>query len=266
MSLLTLAIRFSDKTISSFKIHKKADFFNFININFIHNEEKLKKYISMEKYPQNITASNITEHNNYDSGKAFIAPFDYGMTLIDFFNKRIYNYNEYSGFFDNFIWSIKPLIGNVFKFNQFDIDSFKPDLSLIKDSDYDNLEIKSLDYRNNKVDVINPFKQNSINYNGIYNLYQAIKNKDTIYFYYMDDYNNRDYLTYNNSFSINETLKNIIDKDENLIIGIEPLEWKIYQGGVNNINKMYSYVKDNFLLNNAEENAWEEYIKKQKGS
>lgn len=266
MSLLTLVIRFSDKTIYSFKIHKKADFCNFTNLNFIYDEEKLKEYISIEKYPDKITASNINDHNNYDSINAFIAPFDYGITLIDFFNKRIYNYNEYSGFFDNFIWSIKPLIGKVFKLNQFDIDFFEPDLSLIKDSDYDNLEIKAPDYRNKKANVINPFKQNSINYNSIYNLYQAIKNKDSIYFYSLGDYNNRDYLTYDNNFSINDTLKSIIDKDENLIIGIEPLEWKIYQGTINNIDKMYSYVQDNFLLNSDEKNAWEEYINKQKGS
>lgn len=260
MSLLTLVIRFSDKSVSSFKVHKKEDFANFLNISFIHNEEDLKKYMSLEHYPLNVTASNIEEHKNYDSFNAFIAPFDYGIILIDFFNKQIYNYNDYSGFYDHYVWSIKPLIGKIFSFNKFNIDFNEPNLSLLKDEDYDNLEIKAPNYRNKNVNIINPFKQNSITYNSVYNLYQAIKNKDSIYFYYMSDYNNRDYFVYDSS-SINNTLNNIINRGEDFIIGIEPLGWKAHQGNRDHIKEMYSYVENNFSLSDDEINVWKEYTK-----
>lgn len=258
MSLLTMAIRFSDNTIASFKIHKTIEFSGFKDVRFFNDEELIKKHIKENGFSLNISANNFSEHDDYDNKAAFFAPFDYGMVLIDYIDKKLYNYNNYSGFFDFMILSVKMQISQIFR-----LYAFEPELTNIKDADYKKAECNTTNYKNEVIDSFNPFEVNYLNlFNSAYNIYQAYQLKYPVYTY--DCYNEKKIndRSYIKSESVNDLFNTIINKDKNLIVCIEILNWTVHQGMTDNLNEMFELIKDGFSFTNKEMKVWEKYKNK----
>lgn len=100
MSKLTLAIRFLDNTLCSFKVHKSIEFTYFKNILLLDQEINMINFLNEHGYPTTISAASDQEHNDYESSKSFFAPYDYGIVFIDFIEKQVHSYNDYSAFLE----------------------------------------------------------------------------------------------------------------------------------------------------------------------
>lgn len=100
MSKLTLTIRFSDNTLCAFKVQKKLEFTYFKNILLLNQESNMISFLKEHGYPMIISAKNTREHNDYENSKAFFAPYDYGIVFIDFAERKVYSYNNYSAFLE----------------------------------------------------------------------------------------------------------------------------------------------------------------------
>lgn len=108
MGRLTIAARFSDLEVVCFKIAKTKEFTEIQNVLFLLDENKFKEFLSEKDYynKDRFTVDYAT-HTEYDSKKAFFAPFNYGIVFIDFFNKKVFSYNNYSGFLET------PVLGAI---------------------------------------------------------------------------------------------------------------------------------------------------------
>lgn len=111
MGRLTIAARFSDLEVVCFKIEKTKEFTEIQNVLFLLDENKFKEFLSEKDYynKDRLTIDYAT-HTEYDSRKAFFAPFDYGIVFIDFFSKKVFSYNNYSGFLET------PVLGAIHDF------------------------------------------------------------------------------------------------------------------------------------------------------
>lgn len=113
MSKITIAIRFSDDTISTFKVHKSIQYMTFSNILYLLDEQLLKKHLEDNNYHLERSAKTLEEHQDYDEDLAFFAPHTYGITFIDFKNKTVYDYNGYSIFVQSYAVNIRLGLSNV---------------------------------------------------------------------------------------------------------------------------------------------------------
>lgn len=120
MGRLTIAARFSDLEVVCFKIAKTKEFTEIQNVLFLLDENKFKEFLSEKDYynKDRFTVDYAT-HTEYDSKKAFFAPFDYGIVFIDFFNKKVFSYNNYSAFLETPIYGILHNIAPLMKDEEF---------------------------------------------------------------------------------------------------------------------------------------------------
>lgn len=233
MSLLTMAIRFSDDQLVSFKIHKTKEFNDFKNILFLLDEKKLLNFLEINKYPLNISANNESEHNDYDSQKSFFAPYDYGIVFIDFITKTVHSYNNYSGFLEYAMSSVKCEIG----------------INTSADSKYNLIDenIKKL------IENFNIIEENQRFFNISFNTYQALKHGASI-FYFDENYTNEDKdITSENIFDVFQKslqiYSNKISKQTDLILNndtfkISVPDWNIISSDAEHLNELLNEISD----------------------
>lgn len=121
MSKLTLAIRFSDNTLCAFKVQKKLEFTYFKNILLLDQESNMINFLKEHGYPMIISAQNHKEHNDYESSKALFAPYDYGIVFIDFVEKHVHSYNNYSAFLEYSTLAFKHEIDSLIPIDYYNI-------------------------------------------------------------------------------------------------------------------------------------------------
>lgn len=116
MGRLTIAARFSDLETICFKVGKSNQFTEIQNVLFLLDENKFKEFLLEKDYNTDSQSVDYATHTEWDSKKAFFAPFDYGIVFIDFFHKRVFSYNNYSGFLETpvlgAINEFRPLLNN----------------------------------------------------------------------------------------------------------------------------------------------------------
>lgn len=183
MSKITIAIRFSDDTISTFKVHKSIQYMTFSNILYLLDEQLLKKHLEDNNYPLERSAKTLEEHQDYDEDLAFFAPHTYGITFIDFKNKTVYDYNGYSIFVQSYAVNIRLGLSNVLAYlfrepEKIEIKNLSEDFylkaphpRLSKDGYHNELVFQSLNPE--KLAYLMYIKRIKITY--LYTIRQAIK-------------------------------------------------------------------------------------------
>lgn len=168
MSKLTLAIRFLDNTLCSFKVHKSIEFTYFKNILLLDQEINMINFLNEHGYPTTISAASDQEHHDYGSSKSFFAPYDYGIVFIDFIEKQVHSYNDYSAFLEYSTLAFKH-----------EIDSFIPvnHHGISKNEHIDKKEILAI--QKNIEHVLNT---NSSLSNIGFNIHQALKKNGQIFY------------------------------------------------------------------------------------
>lgn len=262
MSKLTFAVRFSDNTITTFKINKTFELSELNNIRFIHNESLLKEYLKEHDWPVRVSASNADEHLDYDNPKALFAPYGYGIIFIDYITKTIYNHNDYSGFFYFMSLEVAMQIGKTLNFNGYkEVSQIQPDLSSVVIESYSDFKMKASQYQKGgrlTLNVINPFYDNSHNYGSLYNIYQAY-----LLGYEIARYN----LTGKKIETINasspESLFTVVigenEKMENFISFNIP-EWTIFNEASDTAKNMLKRIENTISLSAEECQLWKNFI------
>ncbi|EPP7233864.1 hypothetical protein ACTOJ1_000780 [Shigella flexneri] len=233
MSLLTMAIRFSDGQLTSFKIHKTKEFNDFKNILFLLDEKKLLNFLEINKYPLNISANNEVEHNDYDSQKSFFAPYDYGIVFIDFITKKVHSYNNYSGFLEYSMSSVNYEIGS----------------NTPSDSKYNLIDenIKKLIENFNIVDTNQRF------FNISFNTYQGLKNNASVFYLNAQNPHEEQDITSDNIFDVFQKALQIysskISKQTDLVLNgdifrIAVPDWNITSSDAEHINELFNEISD----------------------
>lgn len=233
MSLLTMAIRFSDGQLTSFKIHKTKEFNDFKNILFLLDEKKLLNFLEINKYPLNISANNEVEHNDYESQKSFFALYDYGIVFIDFITKKVHSYNNYSGFLEYPMSSVN-----------FEIGSNTP-----SDSKYNLIDenIKKL------IENFNIVEANQRFFNIPFNTYQALKYGSSIFYVNENNSNENKDITSDNIFDVFQKALQIysdkISKQTELVLNSDTFkisvpDWNIISSDAEHINELLNEISD----------------------
>lgn len=233
MSLLTMAIRFSDGQLASFKIHKTKEFNDFKNILFLLDEKKLLSFLEINKYPLNISANNECEHNDYDSHKSFFAPYDYGIVFIDFMTKNVYSYNNYSGFLEYAMSSVKCEIGS----------------NISADSKY-NLIDKNI---KKMIKNFNIVETNQRFFNITFNTYQALVHGASIFYVNEINLYEETNITSDNIFDVFQKALQIysskINKQTELVLNrdvfrISVPDWNIISSDAEHLNELFNEISD----------------------
>ena len=233
MSLLTMSIRFSNNQLVSFKIHKTKEFNDFKNILFLLDEKKLLNFLDQNNYPLNISANNEVEHNDYNSKKAFFAPYDYGIVFIDFITKKVHSYNNYSGFLEYAMSSV-----------HYEIGSNTP-----SDSQYDLIDenIKKI------IKNFNIAEANQRFFNILFNTYQALKNNGSVFYVNAQNPHEEQNITSDNIFDVFQKALQIysskISKQTELVLNkdvfrISVPNWNITSSDAEHINEILNEISD----------------------
>lgn len=267
MSKITLAIRFSDDTISTFKVHKTIDFQFFSNILFLLDEKTLKQYLVDNRYPLDRSAKNISEHQNYDNDLAFFAPNTYGITFIDYKNKKVHDYNEYSGFVEVFALNIRLSLEKILlsSFNTYrrayddddNVSSIIEHLNRLDYSFYDEVVYPLLDLKADEPGYYDRKVFESLNPEMPYmfNLYQAFKRHIPVYFI---DGNKKSGFEriYFDVKTFSELLKEISQLKDMKVIGISIPEWEFISGKSGKALPLLKEIKDDIELSKEEIAFW----------
>lgn len=233
MSLLTMAIRFSDDQLVSFKIHKTKEFNNFKNILFLLDEKKLLHFLEINKYPLNISANSELDHNDYDSKKSFFAPYDYGIVFIDFITKKVHSYNNYSGFLEYPMSSVNYEIGS----------------NIPSDSKYNLIDenIKKL------IENFNIVESNQRFFNIPFNTYQALQHGASIFYVNEQNPHEEQDITSENIFDVFQKALQIysskISKQTDLVLNgdifrIAVPDWNITSSDAEHLNELFNEISD----------------------
>jgi len=263
MSKLTFVVRFSDNTISAFKVHKTVELSELNNVRFIQDESLLREYLIEHGWPICISANNTEEHLNH-TNKALFAPYGYGIIFIDYITKTIHNHNDYSGFFYFMSLEVAMQIGKTLNFNGYkEISQTQPDLSNVIIESYSDFKMKASQYQKDgrlAVNTINPFHDNSHNYGSLYNIYQAY-----LLGYEIARYN----LSGNKISTINiessESLFRAViteNKNSDSFISFDIPGWTIFNEASNTVNKMLTRIEKIVSLSDEEREIWKDFINK----
>lgn len=252
---LNVIVKLENSNIFSFKLFT-AEYENLLNTPHILNENYLTKALQ----DKNIiivknTEISQEEHNDYESQNSLLAPYYYGLILIDYKNQHILSYNDYSDFFS---------------FNSYELQHFIKKSNLTK---YDNETLVQkltngasngdINYLENKISI----------FNNIHMLFNAIKYELPIYY--------KDKILTGNLAQVIEEISNITypkksplfylgegDDEHSLIeegigdLRIIPNDWKITSLFSENVKEVLSYMQNNNIkLSNADMIAWEQYFK-----
>lgn len=251
MSKITIAIRFSDETISTFKVHKSNQFMAFSNILYLLDEKLLKKYLEDNNYPLERSAKTLEEHQDYDEDLAFFAPYTYGITFIDFKNKTVYDHNGYSVFLGSYAINIRLELRFVLMHLFRNIDDIKiedlsddfylkaPHPSLSKDGCHDELVFQKL----------NPEK--SI----LFNVYQAYQKNIPIY--YTTGTKKKGFSKiYIEASSVSDLFSQISDISDMKVIGFDIPEWSFISGSHRRTKSLLEVLKEDIQFSDAELKFW----------
>lgn len=265
MSQLTLAIRFSNSKIWKGKIHKSSGMSLFENIIFFYDEQKLKDFIS--KFYDIEQDSDLGKHNDYDDQTALFAPYGYGILFIDFFQKKVYSCNDYSGFMNYSVSEIKYELENRFlKGNFLTLDNFIKEENFIKRGfalDYSESKMIFTEDRNVK-------KIHTRDYSWLFNICSGI-DKDVQFEYNASVINKKFIIDGKNDFdivfSVIEMFNEIHANDENAFhldyLNIKPRGWDFFQGFSDSINcDFYEDLKKTIVFSKDEDKMWKIFTKK----
>lgn len=227
MSKITLAIRFSDSTISTFKVDKFLEFAPFSNLFNFLDDNVLKEYMVNNNYPLYKSATTLIEHQDYDNERAFLAPYTYGIVFIDFINKQVHNYNDYSGFSEVYAMSIRQSMNLIF-------------LRLFRTLDVDIADLDSVDYDFYEEAVYDSLGKNGYSEQKIFqtlnpehaymfNFYQAFK-KDISIYYLKENEMGLSERVYIEASTPSQLFKQISEMRDMTIVGMDILGWSFFSG------------------------------------
>lgn len=251
MSKITMAIRFSDETISTFKVHKSNQYMAFSNILYLLDEQLLKKYLEDNNYPLERSAKTLEEHQDYDEDLAFFAPYTYGITFVDFKNKTVYDHNGYSRFVESYAVNIRLGLINVLAYlfrepDKIEIKNLREDFylkaphpRLSKDGYHNELVFQSL----------NPEKSS------LFNVYQAYQKNIPIY-YTTESKNNGFSKIYIEASSVSELFSQISEISDMKVIGFDIPEWSFISGSHRRTKSLLEVLKEDIRFSDAELNFW----------
>lgn len=251
MSKITIAIRFSDDTISTFKVHKSIQYMTFSNILYLLDEQLLKKYLEENNYLLERSAKTLEAHQDYDEDSAFFAPYDYGITFIDFKNKTVYDYNGYSIFVQSYAVNIRLGLSNVLAYlfrepEKIEIKNLSEDFylkaphpRLSKDGYHNELVFQSL----------NPEKSS------LFNVYQAYQNNIPIYYTKGNKKNgfNKVYFEVSNVSDLFSQISEIGDMN---VIGFDIPEWNFISGSHRRTKSLLEILKEDIQFSDSELKFW----------
>lgn len=263
MSKLTFAVRFSDNTISTFKIHKTIEFNNLKDISFILNENKLKDFIKEKGYADKRDNVSPEEHRDYENEAAFLAPSIYGMVFVDFKDKVIYSYNDYSGFITSNALLIRLGMQQCMIQNGYAKSSWPEEPFLNFDdlpiSFFDTAKAHKVDYEKGGAKVINPFNEHSSENVHLYNYYEAYINNIPVYYLKGKKKSDKEKV-YINATSPQLFFKQVSQLSDMTDLEIEIPEWTIQQGSVKAASKIFKVLDEKIKLSAAEKQAWKNKI------
>lgn len=248
MRKITLAIRFSDHKVSTFQVFNPDDFHALSNILYLMDENMLKSYlkeknISLESRPSR-------ESQKSDTSWSLLAPSLDGITFIDFVNKTVHNYNDYSLFSEDFALSIKMALTYVLDYTH---GGHNTSIDKLDDVSYDFYEKVKFPY-SGKDEYI--FESLNPKHSCLFNLYQAFKKHIPVYFI---EGNEKEgfYHSYLDVSTPSEMFKQIFELKDATVVGIDIPEWQFVSGTSRQAKKvLLPLLKKEFDFSEVELAAW----------
>jgi len=248
MSKLTLAIRFSDYEVSTFQILNLDDFHALFNIQHLIDENALKSYLEEHNLPlqnrSSLKAQEISKSCNV------LAPSSDGITFIDFVNKTVHNYNDYSLFTEVFALSIKKALTYVLDYIH---GGYNNSIDKLDNVSYDFYEKVKYPYSGKEGYI---FESLNPEHPYLFNFYQAFKKHIPIYFIE----GNAKYGFHRSYLDINtpsEMFKQIGELKDATVIGIDIPEWKFISGTSRQAKKvLLPLLKEEFDFSEEELAIW----------
>ncbi len=255
MSKITIAIRFSDDTISTFKVDKSIQYMTFSNILYLLDEKLLKKYLEENNYPLERSAKTLEEHQSRDQNSAFFAPYDYGITFIDFKNKIVYDYNGYSIFVESYAVNIRLGLINVLCYLYRNYEEIK--IKDLKEEFYikaPHLCLKEDGYHNELVfQSLNPEKSS------LFNVYQAYKKNIPIY-YTTGNKKNGFSKIYFESSDVSDLFSQISELSDMTVISFDVPKWTFISGSHKKTKPLLEALKKDIQFTDEELIFWKKPI------
>ncbi|MDI6976242.1 hypothetical protein [Serratia sp. Se-RSBMAAmG] len=256
MSKITLAIRFSDSTISTFTVHKSYEFNLFSNIFYLIDENALKEYMVNNNYPLYKSAATLLEHQDYGNDLAFLAPYTYGIVFIDFINKQVHDYNDYSGFSEVCACNIRQGMNLIFLrlFRTLDVDI--ADLDYVDYDFYEEAVYDSLGKNGFSEQKI--FQTLNPEHAYMFNFYQAFK-KDISIYYLKENETGLSERVYIEASTPSQLFKKISEMRDFTIVGMDIPGWSFFSGSSEDAEtKLLPLLKKEITLSEDELTFWKE--------
>ncbi|MDI6976243.1 hypothetical protein [Serratia sp. Se-RSBMAAmG] len=248
MRKITLAIRFSDHKVSTFQVLNPDDFHALSNILYLMNENLLRSYLKEKK----ISLENRPSHEpqKSDTSWSLLAPSLDGITFIDFVNKTIHNYNDYSLFTEGFALSVKMALTYVLDYTH---GGHNTSIDKLDDVSYDFYEKVKYPY-SGKDEYI--FESLNPEHPYLFNFYQAFKKHIPVYFIEGNAKEgfHRSYLDVNTP---SEMFKQIFELKDATVVGIDVPEWRFFSGTSRQAKKvLLPLLKEEFNFSEVELAIW----------
>lgn len=245
---ITLAIRFSDHKVSSFQVFSPNDFHALSNILYLMDESILKSYLK----EKNLPLQNRFPVNPQDVCKKWnlLAPSSDGITFIDFVNKTVHNYNDYSLFTEGFALSVKMALKYVLDYIH---GGYNTSIDKLDNLSYDFYEKVKYPYSGKEEYV---FASLNPEHPYLFNLYQAFKKHIPVYFIEGNakDGFHRSYFDVNTP---SEMFKQIFELKDATVIGIDIPEWQFISGTSRQAKKvLLPLLKEQFDFSQEELATW----------
>lgn len=260
MSLLTYVVRFSYNTIWKGKIHKTQEFTSLQNLEFFYNENMLKSFLknNFNIYSQ----ATLKTHDDYDDRSALFAPYDYGIVFVDFLDKKIYSYQNYSGFMSYSVKMIKSELELLLRGQDFTRSNYDDDSKFI-------IKLYSNGTRGATPHVSNLKKQYNIHYPFWFNLETGIKNNAV--FNYKTPSKNfilREQKTFDLLSKTCDIYDELLNPDSSAFyldfLNIAPKGWTVDMLDNSYISKLYDVLKNKDLFSSEERTIWRNEIERLK--
>lgn len=245
---ITLAIRFSDYKVSVFQVFNPDNFHALSNILYLIDEDELKSYLR----ENNLPLQNRLPVKNQDTGKSWnlLSPSSDGITFIDFVNKKVHNYNDYSLFTEGFALSVKMALTYVLDYNY---GGYNTSIDKLDDVSYDFYEKVKYPY-SGKEEYI--FESLNPEHPYLFNFYQAFKKHIPVYFIEGNAKEgfHRSYLDVNTP---SEMFKQIFELKDAKVVGIDIPEWQFASGTSRQAKKaLLPLLKEEFEFSEVELATW----------
>lgn len=248
MRKITLVIRFSDHKVSTFQVFNPDDFHALSNILYLMDENMLKSYLKDKNLPLENRLSG--ECQKSDTGWSLLAPSLDGITFIDFVNKTIHNYNDYSLFTEGFALNVKMALTYVLDYTH---GGHNTSIDKLDDVSYDFYEEVKYPYSGKEEHI---FESLNPEHPYLFNFYQAFKRHIPVYFIEGNAKGgfHRSYLDVNTP---SEMFKQIFELKDATVVGIDIPEWQFVSGTSRQAKKvLLPLLKKEFDFSEVELAAW----------